>query len=595
VSTQNTLRRTISPRWLLLVGALLLLFRLDYATFWNPDEGRYAAASLEMAQPFDGSASDWVVPRLNTIPRLNKPPLVYWLAGSSFKVFGPGEWSGRLPSALFAVGVMLLLYALGRKFWSERAGLFGAMVWATSVFPVAMGRTLNTDMLLCGSMALALFGIWNALEGDEKHKWRSCLIAGVGMGLALLAKGPVGVAIPLFIAFVYLCVARRWKQVPWLGVAAALILALAIAGPWYAAANAREPEFLKQFLGDENLKRFSGGEQYHDPTTPLFYLPVLFVGLLPWTAFLIPAVAAWWSREMDEARRLRLFLWLWAAIIFAGFSVSSTKLVSYVLPAFPALALLVGEGVSRVLDKANAARKADYAALALTCALNVILGIGALIALRRVHAVSQSEGAFYGALIAVVLLVGTVFLALSWRRADTWRVGLVQTGTAVLLAAAVLQLASAVNKYEDSSSLTKLLASHLRPGDIVMQSAFQPTQIFYAARPISQAYFVNSSGLDEDALRASPHFLQLVPPEIERSPNLELRKPYQQKRDQIIREHLKSARRVFVLVRIKDYLTDEPFPGAHLWGRNNDYFLLSNQPKPAEFEATYFVPGKKRR
>ena len=138
----------MTKNWLLLVAALLLFGTLNYAPFWNPDEGRYAAASLEMTGGVQGGHADWVVPHLNTIPRLNKPPLVYWLAGGAFQIFGPSEWAGRLGAALASLAAMLIIWVLGRAMFDEKTGIAGALIWSTSMAPAAMGRTCNTDMLL---------------------------------------------------------------------------------------------------------------------------------------------------------------------------------------------------------------------------------------------------------------------------------------------------------------------------------------------------------------------------------------------------------------------------------------------------------------
>lgn len=215
-----------SPRWLLLIGALLLLGWLNYAPFWNPDEGRYASSSLEMIGGLEGSQPDWVVPHLNTIPRINKPPLIYWLAGSAFKIFGPSEWAGRLGAALAATAVMFIVFALGRKMFDERTGIAGALIWSTSLLPAALGRTCNTDMLLACGITVVMWGIWLALaEADTKRKaWPAYLLAGFGMGIAILSKGPVGVALPLVIGFLFILFCKRWHTVNWPGLIVALLI-----------------------------------------------------------------------------------------------------------------------------------------------------------------------------------------------------------------------------------------------------------------------------------------------------------------------------------------------------------------------------------
>ncbi len=481
-SLPSTLNPTPALRFaVLLAGAFLLLWRLGYAPLWNPDEGRYAAASLEMAQPFDGRASDWVVPHLNTIPRLNKPPLVYWAAATSLRAFGASAWAARLVPALCAIGVMLLVWTMARRAFGERAGLISALVWATSLLPFGLARTLNTDMLLTAAMTLALFGIFSMQK--EKGKGQkgeasafcpfpfSFCIAGLGMGAALLAKGPVGMALPLAIGFVHLGVTRRWRGVSWRDALLACALAVAIAAPWYLAVAAREPQFLKNFLLGENLNRFSGKTDFHDATPFWFYAPIVLLGLTPWTALLplsfarlrlaAESVPARWLRRVlwllaalsllmflprfnrepalilfETQRfylrifntllplilflplliRLRLrddylsgeghpahegdaagkrdalcFLWLWALFLIRLFSLSSTKLGSYVLPAFPALAMLLGEAIDGLFARVGNAVPAASAvssrtaasgvtarfALAATLFLNLALAVGA--------------------------------------------------------------------------------------------------------------------------------------------------------------------------------------------------------------------------
>ncbi len=232
-----------------------------------------------------GGHADWVVPHLNTIPRLNKPPLVYWMAGGAFQIFGPSEWAGRLGAALASLAAMLIIWALGRAMFDEKTGIAGALIWSTSIAPAAMGRTCNTDMLLAGSTTIVLWGIWLAIE-DESSRWRAYFIAGFGMGLSMLAKGPVGVALPLLIGFVYIAVTRKWNRINWLGLIVALAIAALMSAPWFIAIEKQQPGFTYNFIIAENLGRFAGGEDYHKATPFWFYGPVVISGLLPWTAFL---------------------------------------------------------------------------------------------------------------------------------------------------------------------------------------------------------------------------------------------------------------------------------------------------------------------
>ena len=354
-ATQSTLGAPPGLWWriALALSIAFLFWNLGYAPLWNPDEGRYAAASLEMAHPFEGEP-DWVVPHLNTIPRLNKPPLVYWTTASLIRLLGPNETAARLTSAISALLIALLVWLLGRSMFGPRAALLATLVWTTAIFPFALARVLNTDMLLCAAMTLVISGVWMALENGHwslgsgpqgaRFNGRAAVVAGLGMGLGLLAKGPVAVVLPLLIGFAYLvarnwrsgnnrfiavavCISRAWRdlrrdKVLWLSLCVALFIGLLMAMPWVWAVSQRVPSFLRTFLLSENVARFSGGADYHDPTPFWYYLPVVVVGLLPWPAFLL------WCRSKsasldtgapDVAARAPLFLWLWVAIVVGVF------------------------------------------------------------------------------------------------------------------------------------------------------------------------------------------------------------------------------------------------------------------------------------
>ena len=612
-------------------GAFLLLWNLGYAPFWNPDEGRYAAASLEMARGFDGQKPDWVVPHLNTMVRLNKPPLVYWLGASNFNTFGASEWAGRLGSAFFAIGVMILVWSLARRVWGERCGLFAAMIWTTSLFSFGMARVMNTDMLLCGAIALSCYGLWHAVEyangehdnvelapseianrGDENSvtpkieysmsgfRWQpSFSIAGVGMGLALLAKGPVGLIFPLVITFAYLLASARWRVLAsrkaWLGIASALFVAALIAVPWYFAVHARDPQFLQQFLLTENLDRFSGKKQHHDATPFYFYLPTIFGGLLPWTPLLFLALAPHKNASISQ-RRTTIFLWMWAGIVIGLFSASSTKLISYILPAFPALAILMAAAAHRVLEVRWTRR---FAALSLIL-VNLIL-IAACLYLsfdskRALDRVLTRETAVpYLLAIAAILAVATFVAWRFWKSRKIGRAMAAHFVGAGLFFLVFLNLIGRAALYEDSSAISKTLASRLAPGQKLVQLNFQPSAIFYFAQPQTFIGFRNSSGLRDDELRRSARF-PLRFPEPELSHSSPIWKQFQRERAAVASRFLRDGD--LVLVRRKDLneLAQDGEvllrPTARVVAQNGDFVVLGlkNIPRGIAFD---FVPPHK--
>jgi 4-amino-4-deoxy-L-arabinose transferase-like glycosyltransferase len=612
---------TLHPRFwrvALILSALFLVLHLSYAPLFNPDEGRYASASLEMEQGFEGRAPDWVVPYLNTVPRLNKPPLVYWVAGAFMRVLGPTETSARLASAMAALGVMALVWHLGNVMFGRRVALLGALVWATATFPFGLARVLNTDMLLCFSITLGLVGIWHALENGRwtsedgpdpraRVHWRPVLVAGIGMGLALLSKGPVGVALPLLIGFIYLF-ARNWQglsapttflsrtgrdlwrdKVLWLSLLPALCIALAMALPWVMAISQRIPHFLENFLLNENLGRFSGSQEYHDPTPFWYYVPVVLLGLLPWPMFLLWSGPQRAEVVRDETQaafeaRARWFLWLWALIPVVAFSFSSTKLVTYILPSFPAFCLLLGQACSRAFKSQSDASTPTipvsprlwWSAIGGTALLNILIAVGLTTYLTSDKTLPRSEGLLLSALLLLVLVGGSLVLLGVARQQRGERVFAVVWLIAMSLHALVLYGAGRVALYEDASPIVRAIAPHMAPSDrLVLYKTFQPAAIFYMQRPVEIVDFTNNSGLEETTLRQSKYF----PPHD----------------DQLLDRLQRSSQRVYVLLKWGDNMPQQFPQGFHLVAASNDYYLISNRPAPAGFRYEFIAPRKRER
>lgn len=557
----KTLTRTVTDVWPLRVSAvcaaLLLFWNLSYAPLWNPDEGRYASAALEMSGQLPGGAGDWVIPHLNTVPRLNKPPLNLWLGAALLRLFGPSEIAVRLVSALAALGVMVCLWIMGRRHLDESKGLLGALVWATAIFPFVMGRVFNTDMTLTFSLTLALLGLY-PLCGKEEAKVRDLLTAGAGLGLAALAKGPVGLILPLFISFAFVALTRGWKRVAWLKGIGAVLLGFAIATPWFWLAEARHPGFLRNFFFSENLARFSGSHAFHKAQPLYFFVPVLIVGLLPWTAFL-PLLR-------EKVDRPRLFLWLWAGIIIVGFSLSKVKLISYVLPAFPALALLLGAALAGWSTRSFRVRRTC------TLLLLVFFGValsGAAFFLLNDKIVPGSEGGPWVILLALFLMAG---MGAVWHGISRRDLPLRVAGLAGILNITLLALAGHIALYEDASPPLRAVRSYLMPEDrLVLWRTFQPTATFYSRRPAEIFDAVDNSGLDEEAMKRSPYF--------------------QAPTAKTLAQILSVPQRVLIMARRRDLKT--PPRGAFMWAINNDYLFFSNRPRPTDFVFNFVAPRKR--
>jgi 4-amino-4-deoxy-L-arabinose transferase-like glycosyltransferase len=315
-----------------LVGLVLFFYRLGAAGLMDPDEGRYAEIAREML-----ARRDWLIPHLNLLPYLEKPPLVYWLTAASFKALGFTAAAARLPSALSALAGLFLAYGLGRTLWGPLPGVLGALVLATAAGYVVLGRILTLDMTFAFFLNVAIGLGYLALSRERLRLW---LWAYLALALAVLIKGPVAVVLAGLTWLIWVVVCRRpWR--PLVNVRGWLLLAL-LTLPWFFAVQWRYPEFFRFFILEHHLLRFLTPAIHPEPI--YYYVPILLGLLLPWT-WLLPWALASRSRWRDPDCR---FLVIWAAVILVFFSLSRGKLVPYILPALLPLALLLGRGLAQL-------------------------------------------------------------------------------------------------------------------------------------------------------------------------------------------------------------------------------------------------------
>jgi len=303
----------------------------------DPDEGRYAEIAREMLL-----LKDWLIPHLNLVPYLEKPPLVYWLTSLSFTAFGLAEWTARLPAALAALAGVYLAFMLGRVLWGERQGFWGAMVLATCGRYVILARLLTLDMVFTFFLNLGIALGYLALSRERRRLWPWAYLA---LALAVLVKGPVALVLAGLIwglaAFL-----RGSQAVLTLIRPGSWVLWAVVVLPWFVYVAWRIPEFPRFFLWEHHVTRYLSGVSFH--AEPWWYFgPVLLGFLLPWSGLVPWALARHTSIDPGD----RIFLMIWAGIILAFFSVSRGKLAPYILPALLPLALLVGEALAGVQSR----------------------------------------------------------------------------------------------------------------------------------------------------------------------------------------------------------------------------------------------------
>ncbi|SNS28266.1 4-amino-4-deoxy-L-arabinose transferase [Noviherbaspirillum humi] len=343
-----------------LLFCIVWFYALGARTLVPTDEGRYAEMAREMV-----ATGDFITPRLNGIKYFEKPPLQNWMNALTFALFGLGEWQARLWTGLCGLfGVVLTAYA-GARVFNARTGFLAGAVLASSFFWAALGHVNTLDMGLSGMMTLALCGLLIAQRKGagprERRRWM--LACWAGMALAVLSKGLIGVVLPGAVLVIYSFVARDWAIWKRLHIGAGLLVFFLITVPWFVLVSIKNPEFLRFFFIHEHFQRFTS-KVHSRAGPPWYFLPILIAGIVPWLGIFIQSL---WqaAREPGSGFQPKKIALVWAVFIFFFFSVSGSKLPSYILPIFPALGLLIAAYLDQASSRAVAIASGVTAAIAL--------------------------------------------------------------------------------------------------------------------------------------------------------------------------------------------------------------------------------------
>ncbi|MEP6870677.1 MAG: glycosyltransferase family 39 protein [Anaerolineaceae bacterium] len=352
----------------LVLAAFLWFGGLGYRDLTHSDEGRYSEISREMA-----STGDWVTPRLNGLKYFEKPPLQYWATALAFDAFGESEFVARLWVGLCGFATVILVYWTALRLWGARTADYAGITCASMIWIMGMSHIATLDMGVTFFMTLALCGFLRAqhdgaTEG-ETRRWM--WITWGAMAGALLSKGLIGVVLPGAVLTLYSLICRDWR--PWrrLKWYSGVPIFAALAAPWHVLVSRRNPEWARFYFIHEHLNRFLTTE-HHRRGAWFYFLPLLVAGLLPWTTLLPQIVRRGWRSDTGRFQTNR-FLLIWSAFIFVFFSLSGSKLPSYILPIFPALGLLLAQ----VLAAGRAGEMRRHA-LAIVV-LMAVLSLGSLI------------------------------------------------------------------------------------------------------------------------------------------------------------------------------------------------------------------------
>lgn len=342
--------------WLIIAVAVIWFANLEYRTLIKPDEGRYAEIPREMV-----ASGDWTTPRLNDIKYFEKPPLQYWATAAAYEVFGEHQWTSRLWAGLSGFAGIFMVWFAGMRLFGREAAAYSAMILGSSLLYVLIGHINTLDMGVTFFISLGIFAFLIAQQETETKQQRNwMLLAWVGMALAMLSKGLIGLILPGTAIFIYCIVQRDFtvlKHMHWLS---GLIVFLLITAPWFYFVMKANPEFFDKFFIYEHYTRFT--TKQHGRYQPWYYfIPILLSGMLPWTLLMLDTLWHTWrdsktvihpstnlARTVGKAFNPARFLLIWAVFIYMFFTLSGSKLPSYLLPMFPALALLMGKRIAEM-------------------------------------------------------------------------------------------------------------------------------------------------------------------------------------------------------------------------------------------------------
>jgi 4-amino-4-deoxy-L-arabinose transferase-like glycosyltransferase len=335
---------------LTVLTAIFFTFMLGNRPLSVPDEGRYVEIPREMVV-----TGDYLTPRLNGVKYFEKPVLFYWLEAFSIKLLGLQEFTLRLwPAAMALLGCLAVAVA-GVRLFGRVTGLLGAAILATSLLYYALSRAIILDLPVSIMLTAALLSFLVGTHETPGTKRRLYFWGFYAFSaLAVLTKGLIGILIPGMVIGAWIVLLGEWRLLKTIYLPSGLAVFLIIAAPWHIMVGTVNPEFFNFYFIHEHFIRYL--TKVHGRYQPLwFFVPILLLGLFPWSAFLVQAIShnlpsSW--RERHEHRDA-LFLLLWAGLVFAFFSVSDSKLIPYILPVFPPLALLIGRYYASTWDRSD--------------------------------------------------------------------------------------------------------------------------------------------------------------------------------------------------------------------------------------------------
>jgi len=453
---------------------------LGHGALAEPDEARYGEIAREMLQ-----LRDWVTPHLNYVKYFEKPPLVYWLTALNEHLFGPSEFVVRLWPALLGLLGIALTDALGCVMYGSWTGHVAAALLAATPLYFGLSQIVILDMPLTAMLTLALAAFWfayTATSGRWRDLWVLVMYAATALGV--LIKGPVAVVLTGGIIVAFLLMRWEWAVLRWAISRRGIILFLVMVLPWFALVSYRNPEFLEFFIVKQHLARYLTPDEHQQSVW--FFVPIIWAGMLPWSLLLLAPRRLYRFAVRVVTRRASaatLFCVLWAGIVCAFFSLSGSKLATYILPMFCPLALLAARYFAQVIGEQRAVilRRGGIA----LAVLAGILLIGALViqvAIADPRARSVLAQLYLGSLVVGLTARGVWW----WLRRDALAAGFATLVFGVLVLQAVAISGRGVA--QEYRRLAYAIGAQAKPEDMIVSYRHYVQGIpFYAQRRMVMA------------------------------------------------------------------------------------------------------------
>ena len=455
-----------------LLAAIIFFSNLGGPSIYILDEAKNAGCAREMLE-----ADQWVVPTFNYKLRAQKPPLHYYFMALGYRIFGVTELGARFFSAIFGILTVLTTFLFARRFLGERVAFLSSIVLLSSLHVAVQFHLAVPDPYLIFFVTLSILSFYATFETtNQKYLW----LAYTALGLGVMAKGPVALVIVGMVTLLFLLATKslRWPVLrgflPWWGIT----LFVLIAAPWYVAVTvATDGEWLQQFLFRENVSRFLEPMEGHGG--PFWIIPLLIIaGMFPFSMLAGQAIHLAWR---NRSERLLLLALLTVLVVVVFFSLSGTKLPTYVAPAFPFLAIILGYFLNHLFQPENLKKYAVAATVLVYALLMVALPVGVYLGLEtEAHLVSLRDLAF-------CFLLVPVFGLLAWWFAYHQQVANMISALALSwIALILLSFCVILPRVDQLNPITKALEQIPENREVVSYKRFNPAFSFYLQRPIRQ-------------------------------------------------------------------------------------------------------------